>query len=134
MNDLKLEVKLKGEPIQKEFEEQLLKEARAIAKRKLDVLFMDPVSVGPGSRYLLDRDLGAGLKIVNDVFVELVSDPKFEEHARGYIERNYPRFLEAALDEAMTHRARKQAFMTIGEQAPRLQQLEQEQHHAGTRR
>jgi len=58
----------------------------------------------------LDPDLSYCFKKIDENITKMVCGDKFENWAKKYVEENYQRHLQNALDKAMEHHAKKTAF------------------------
>lgn len=94
---------------------ELDKQARSAVNDHLNFLFVNPIMEQGRYSYLKDRtnnhpDLPAGNKFIKELIDKRMLEDKFQEYVNNYIERNFPRLLDEALEKALSHKAHAMAF------------------------
>lgn len=94
---------------------ELDKQARDAVNEHINFLFINPTMEQERYSYLKDRtndhpDLGAGNKFIKEIIDKRMLEDKFQDYVNNYIERNFPRLLDEALEKALSHKAHAMAF------------------------
>lgn len=107
---------------QKDLEERFRKEFVARwqneAKQHVNIAFGK--THGFYSQYdKADPNFGKMTEHLNQIVAKYFEAVDLEEKVKSFLERNFDKYLEEAMDEALRHQARRLAFSQIKEQAPR---------------
>lgn len=96
-------------------DKELDKQARETITQHLNFLFINPVMEQARYNYLKERthndqDLAAGHNFIKGIIDKKILDDSFQDYINNYIERNFPRILDEALEKALGHKANALAF------------------------
>ena len=105
-----------------EAQKKLRQNAQQTLEQKLRILFHDPKNQAELKYHLAngagkDPDLSYCFKRIDQEITELVCNEKNEAWIKQYIDQEYKKHLQKALDRAMESHASKQAFTTMKEMA-----------------
>ncbi len=110
--ELKLNLNIDTKETQRDIESKLRARTQAETSRIIDNLFMSVAErIAPYAR--VDGMSGVLYDILKDRAGELINDEdKWMKYAEEYFEKNFKAALDKALEEAVTHQARRIAFNT----------------------
>jgi len=96
-------------------DKELDKQARETINEHLGFLFINPTMEQSRYNYLKERthndpDLAAGHLFIKGIIDKKILEDDFQIYINNYIERNFPRILEEALEKALGHKANAMAF------------------------
>lgn len=94
---------------------ELDKNAREAINERLSFLFINPATDQNRYDYLKrttgnNPDLAAGHTFIKDIIDKKLLGEEFQKYVEGYIERNWTRILDDALEKALSHKANGIAF------------------------
>lgn len=98
---------------QKLIDEMLSKTMRGTIDDRIKFLFINPHSQFQHGwlkkTYPTDPDLSVGFNFIKDIIDKKLLDDKFIKYIEDYTDKNFNRILDAALEEALTHKAKGMA-------------------------
>lgn len=109
MKDLTVNFKIDESGILKEAQDNLTKHVKHTATRIVENLFASK-NERASSYFRGDADSGFLYDEISNLIQDKALDEKWKKYAEEYIEHNFKKHLEEALDKMMTHKANKIAF------------------------
>lgn len=99
----------------KEFRTSLRNKVYCSVRDLLDELFMDEQTIKQRMKYgkPVSKDAGYVSKEINSAIDDLVLNSDMKELVKKHAEANYERYVQEAIEAALRHKAKREAFLTL---------------------
>ncbi len=114
--DLNLKLDIDADEIQKEVKAKIKAKMIDLVNMKVGILFGNEFNK---IRYGNSPEFGFMEKKIDDIFVEVLLDEKYNKFIQTYIVEHFEEALKKSLDKAMEHKANALAFKSVKMHAPR---------------